>query len=33
MFMNQILVFESYEMTAFGVFSLNMNLLTSVRML
>ncbi|XP_025420635.1 uncharacterized protein LOC112690761 [Sipha flava] len=26
MFMNQILVFESYEMTAFGVFRINMNL-------
>jgi len=30
MFMNQISVFESDEMTAFGIFSINLNLVISV---
>jgi len=30
--MNQISVFESSEITAFGIFSINLNLVTSVSM-
>jgi len=32
MFMNQVSVFESNEMTAYGFFSINLNLVMSVSM-